>query len=279
MSSSGRINNLRDPSATQDAATKSYVDSKTTDMATNASVATATTNMATTSSVTTAITNALSGTGSMVNNPSCDSSISTTDCYITGITSSNFQAGNIRRELISGTTAPYFRSNRLTAYNLIADNRIGIGIANPSYPLEINGSNAVSSSPYLNNQYWYAGSGNSRLSPSDNNATYQISLKTSNSIWVCGTYLWITSDQRIKTNIVNLNTDKMMTILRNLRPISFNFIDHVKNGNKKKLGFIAQEINEILPEGISLNTDVIPNNMLKGSITKPSETDEEPISH
>jgi hypothetical protein len=63
----------------------------------------------------------------------------------------------------------------------------------------------------------------------------------------------------------------MMNILRNLRPISFNFIDHFKNGNKKKLGFIAQEINEILPEGITLNTDVIPNNMMKCEIDLTSK--------
>ncbi len=233
--------------------------------------------MATTSAVTTAITTALSSSGSMVNVPSVSASsqASNTDYYITGINSSNISNGNIRRELFSGTTAPSFRSNRLTAYNLIAESRIGIGTYNPSYPLEINNGIAVTTAPYMNNQYYLRDGGSTvgsgKLPAADNNATYQISLKTSNSIWVCGTYIWLTSDQRIKTNIVNLNADKMMNILRNLRPISFNFIDHVKNGNKKKLGFIAQEINEILPEGITLNTDVIPNNMMKCEIDLTSK--------
>jgi uncharacterized protein YqgQ len=80
----------------------------------------------------------------------------------------------------------------------------------------------------------------------------------------------------MKTNIVNLNADKMMNIFRTLRPISFDYIDNMKNSNKKQLGFIAQEVNEVLPEGITLNSDVIPNNMIKGGITKPSVTDEEP---
>jgi hypothetical protein len=48
----------------------------------------------------------------------------------------------------------------------------------------------------------------------------------------------------------------------------------MKTNNKKHFGFIAQEVNEVLPEGISLNTDVIPNNMMKADIAKPSETDE-----
>jgi hypothetical protein len=260
-----RISGLPDsPSSDNDATSKKYVDTKTTDMAT-------------TSAVTTAITTALSSSGSMVNVPSVSASATAfnTDYYITGINSSNFSNGNIRRELFSGTTAPYFTSNRLTVYNLIAEGRLGIGTYNPSYPLEVSNAFSASTAPYLNNQYYLRDSGSTvgsgKLPAADNNATYQISLKTSNSIWVCGTYIWLTSDQRIKKNIVNLNADKMMNILRNLRPISFNFIDHFKNGNKKKLGFIAQEINEILPEGITLNTDVIPNNMMKCEIDLTSE--------
>ena len=108
------------------------------------------------------------------------------------------------------------------------------------------------------------------------NYTANISIVSDNSIWIKGLHLWVTSDRRIKTNIVSLNADKMMNIFRTLRPISFDFIDPMKNGNKKHFGFIAQELIEVLPEGISLNTDVIPNNMMKGGITKPSETGEEP---
>ena len=127
---------------------------------------------------------------------------------------------------------------------------------------------------------WYAKASGSGTYYGAGDVT-NISLKTIGDIWIStGSWLWITSDQRIKKNVVQLNSDKMINIFRHLRPLSFDYIDPMKtNNNKKHFGFIAQEINEILPEGISLNTDVIPNNMLKGSITKPSETDEEPISH
>jgi hypothetical protein len=103
-----------------------------------------------------------------------------------------------------------------------------------------------------------------------------VSIVCSGSIWIKGSHLWVTSDQRIKTNITSLKADKMMNIFRALRPISFDFIDPMKNYNKKHLGFIAQEVNEVLPEGISLNTDVIPNNLMKADIAKPSEMDETP---
>ena len=282
MSSSGRINNLRDPSATQDAATKSYVDSKTTDMAT-------------TSSVTTAITNALGSSGTQYNSPTISTNqqnnaykIVYTDQTGTGrsglyIHPSSRFTYNPYTDVISATAFNGYinqSSNDDTGIKkgdvwrlyVNSSGYVGIGTTTPAYPLDIGRSIAYT----MSSLGWYAKASGSGTYGGAGDAT-NISLKTIGDIWIStGSWLWITSDQRIKKNIVNLNADKMMTILRNLRPISFNFIDHVKNGNKKKLGFIAQEVNEILPEGISLNTDVIPNNMLKGGIAKPSETDEDP---
>ena len=148
---------------------------------------------------------------------------------------------------------------------------IGIGTTSPSFPLEINTTTSGSFGP---NVHYLAPNLHSGQWASANIAS-GISLKTSGSIWMNGAHLIFSSDHRIKKNIVQLNTDKMMTILRKMRPVSFDFIDPMKNNNKKHFGFIAQEVNEILPEGITLNTDVIPNNMMKACITKPSETDEE----
>jgi hypothetical protein len=97
-----------------------------------------------------------------------------------------------------------------------------------------------------------------------------ISIISDACIWAKSD-IFSSSDQRIKTNIVNLNADKMINVFRHLRPVSFDYIDPMKNYNKKHFGFIAQEVNEILPEGISLNTDVIPNNMMKGEIDHKSK--------
>ena len=105
---------------------------------------------------------------------------------------------------------------------------------------------------------------NGNISLGGDNTTTDISIMTEGSIWIKGPHLFVTSDQRIKKNVLQLNADKMMTILRKIRPVSYDFIDSTKNGNKKQLGFIAQEIKDLLPEGISLNTDVVPNNMIKG---------------
>jgi hypothetical protein len=268
-----RINNLLDPSGNSDAATKSYVDTKTTDMAT-------------TSAVTTAITNAL-GSGSMDNNPTVvEMGTLNSTCQVV------FQStgtGTNRRKL-GAENWFYYNPNVQTLYvtnlNIISSSNtktvikttgwIGIGKTDPVYPLDI----GISTGYTMSSAGWYAKASGSGTYYGAGDVT-NISLKTIGDIWIStGSWLWITSDQRIKKNVVQLNSDKMINIFRHLRPVSFDYIDPMKtNNNKKHFGFIAQEINEILPEGISLNTDVIPNNMLKGSITKPSETDEEPISH
>ena len=166
-----------------------------------------------------------------------------------------------------GTTSP------ATKFHVAGNTQLttlGIGTASPQAPLHVASWSDLA--PSGTGFYWNKNAG----SGYDPNTTYTISIITNQSILIRGAHIWITSDQRIKTNIVNLNADKMMNVFRSLRPISFDFIDPMKNYGKKHFGFIAQEVNEILPEGISLNSDVIPNNMMKANIAKPSETDETP---
>jgi len=67
------------------------------------------------------------------------------------------------------------------------------------------------------------------------------------------------SDKRIKTNIKNISNDSL-EIIRKLEPVKFNYIDFLKNEqNKDTIGFIAQDIFDVLPEAVSKTTDIIPN--------------------
>jgi hypothetical protein len=59
-----------------------------------------------------------------------------------------------------------------------------------------------------------------------------------------------TSDQNLKKNIDNLNYG--LNDLMKLRPITYNWIE---NDNGKRLGFIAQEVEKIIPEIIVKETD------------------------
>jgi len=82
-------------------------------------------------------------------------------------------------------------------------------------------------------------------------------LRARGTIW-SERRLIIASDQRIKTNISSIDTNDSYNILQNLNPVSFDYIDK-SGGPSKNIGFIAQEIEALLPNAISKQTNYIPN--------------------
>ena len=308
MNSTGRIVNLVNPSSAQDAATRSYVDTATTNMATTSSVSTAISTALGSSGTQenrptvqrdesggaavltfinvsndfpepdgTSKRGLLRCDGSLVYNPNTNT----------------LSAGTFSGNLNGTANYASFSNNGIynTTFGFVLYSNganVGIGTTTPSAPLHVTsaasqlitgtrrfidkfGNNVAAGIFPAGSTGWDTG----KAAEQDSGIT-NVSIRCSGSIWSEGSHLWVTSDQRIKTNIVNLNTNKMINVFRHLRPISFDYIDPMKNYGKKHFGFIAQEVNEILPESISLNTDVIPNNMMKADVAKPSETDEPP---
>jgi len=90
-----------------------------------------------------------------------------------------------------------------------------------------------------------------------------------------GTPLWSTiSDKRIKENIEKASYDKCFESINKLELCRFNYIKELKNINKdkKQLGYIAQDIQDIFPKAVSIqefHNDIlsIPN-MLSIDITQ-----------
>jgi hypothetical protein len=70
-----------------------------------------------------------------------------------------------------------------------------------------------------------------------------------------GFYLY--SDERIKTDIKPL--ENSLDLIEKINPISFKYIDFVKNGTINNYGVIAQEIEKIIPEVVNSHKDYIPN--------------------
>ena len=71
-----------------------------------------------------------------------------------------------------------------------------------------------------------------------------------------------TSDQRVKTNISNLDIIQCDKILNLLEPKTYTYIDNIHE-SRTRYGLIAQEVKEILPELINYKSDYIPNMMCK----------------
>jgi len=176
----------------------------------------------------------------------------------------------------SGTTAG-------TRMVINKDGNVGIGTASPGYTLDVNGNVNVSGGMritsymtgnngiysgqrfvYMNRDFsnivvataGYVGTnGGYEQKPLAIDAAYHI--KT-------GSYLYaesviVFSDERIKNNIVDIEDGNALSILRQIQPKTYEYKDKVKRGNSNVIGFIAQEIKEVLPKAVSIITDYIPN--------------------
>ena len=95
---------------------------------------------------------------------------------------------------------------------------------------------------------------------------YNIVLRIGGEFWA-GAY-FISSDSRIKKDIVELEDEECLRKILQLKPCKYRYIDDSKNKSENKVyGFIAQEVKEVFPEAVSIQKECIPNIMRKASIT------------
>ena len=71
----------------------------------------------------------------------------------------------------------------------------------------------------------------------------------------------VTSDYRIKKNFEELDDLECLEILRKLKPCKYLYKSKIHGANvgQGQIGFIAQEVKEVLPDAVSLTRRVIPN--------------------
>lgn len=91
-----------------------------------------------------------------------------------------------------------------------------------------------------------------------NSGTYATSILTSGAINTKLAFIQ-SSDSRIKTNVSSIDDLVALDLLARFEPRTYSFVDVSKNYLSKTYGFIAQEVEYVLPEAASHCVDFVPN--------------------
>ena len=89
-------------------------------------------------------------------------------------------------------------------------------------------------------------------------ATSSVSAKFEGRIWMTDV-IYHSSDSRIKTNIVDVPDNLALQQLRSIPCRYYEYIDKVERGTEQTIGFIAQEVKSVFPMAVSEQKQIIPN--------------------
>jgi hypothetical protein len=169
-----------------------------------------------------------------------------------------------RTDLIFST---YNETNSLTEKMRVNNNGyVGIGTPTPLVPLHVTGS--VSGQTITNMSYFNANG--TSVTHATSNVGVAISIYASADICAGGGIMAAAitgySDERIKTNITDIDNNVALIELRKIRPRTYEYKDKVKNPNSLIYGFIAQEVEETIPYAVRIMKGHLPNIYEKANV-------------
>lgn len=81
----------------------------------------------------------------------------------------------------------------------------------------------------------------------------------------------ITSDERIKTDIRNVDGEMALETLRAIAPKQYRYVDAANHGSQPVWGFVAQEVRRVMPEATRITKNYIPNLLCQVRIRNGNE--------
>jgi len=147
-----------------------------------------------------------------------------------------------------------------------ATGKVLLGTGTPTYNFEINNGGQVSN--FFNTGYRYTSA--NQVSNGVSNITTDIQVKTQYGIWA--SIFYATSDQRIKKNISSIENGQALEVIRQINPVTYQYIDQINRHNQLEYGFIAQDVKTVLPHAVQQSVDFIPNIYDLADITPLTET-------
>ena len=90
-----------------------------------------------------------------------------------------------------------------------------------------------------------------------------------NSI-ICDTIV-VKSDERIKDNIRDINDETALKQLRLIQPKIYGFKDKYEKGNIETIGYVAQQIKEVIPQAVTTTRRAIPNVLKPGRVYRKDD--------
>ena len=147
---------------------------------------------------------------------------------------------------------------------VVQNGNLGIGTTNPFFPLHVERSTGAGTGGGFPEaaRYYIGYSIDGRdvgTGTSTGTGIFSHAAIVTNDFLMSHEGSYSASDIRIKKNIIDVEDDSALTMLRILKPKTYGYNDVINKGNETVYGFIAQEVGEIIPQSVQKMQDSIPN--------------------